>query len=195
MDSTEQADGEKKVKQLLIKPLERRGLAKPSSLTKAQFEEMVQDLCARLAYMTEANLAALEEHAAGHPTGKDKDRFPIANRILEWAAQIQPPGDDASPLIRAVFANQLGRDALDSGWAPELLFELRQSRKWPGAWAVKGIKERAHDAVRRMEDIEYRLTRGDELTPTESDWRARRLSAIEKCRRIAQLGAQDGGKA
>ena len=59
MNSAEQAAGEKRVREMLVTPLLRRGLTKPSSLTKDQFEDMVQDLCARLAYMSDVNLAAL----------------------------------------------------------------------------------------------------------------------------------------
>lgn len=195
MDSAEQAMGEKKVKGVLVDPLMRRGLAKPTSLTKAQFGDMVEDLCARLAYMTDANLMALEEHAAANAGGKDKDRFPIGQRILEWAAQIQPPGDDASPLIRAVFAHQLGLDALAGGWAPELLVELRGSRRWPGSWAVRSIKDKADGALRLMRDLDARLVRGDVLAPAEDQWRSRRLATIAKCRRIADLGQGSGGAA
>ncbi len=195
MDSAEQAEGEKRVKGVLIDPLMRRGLAKPTSLTKAQFGDMVEDLCARLAYMTDANLMALEEQVAANAGGKDKDRFPIGQRILEWAAQIQPPGDDASPLIRAVFANRLGLDALAGGWAPELLVELRVSRRWPGSWAVKSIKDKADSAIRQMRDLDAKLARGDLLAPAEDQWRSRRLATIAKCQRIADLGQGSGGAA
>lgn len=195
MDSAEQATGEKRVKGVLIDPLMRRGLAKPTSLTKAQFGDMVEDLCARLAYMTDGNLMALEEQVAANAGGRDKDRFPIGQRILEWAAQIQPPGDDASPLIRAVFANQLGLDALAEGWAPELLVELRVSRRWPGSWAVKSIKDKADSAIRQMRDLDAKLARGDALTQDEAAWRDRRARAIAKCRQISSLGRGEGGAA
>lgn len=195
MDSAEQENGERRVKGVLIDPLMRRGLTKPASLTKAQFGDMVEDLCARLAYMTDANLMALEEQAAANAGGKEKDRFPIGQRILEWAAQIQPPGDDASPLIRAVFAHQLGRDALVGGWAPELLAEVRGSRRWPGAWQVKTLKEKADAAVRHMWDLDATLERGDVLTPAEERWRSQRLAIIAKCQKIADLGQGIGGAA
>jgi hypothetical protein len=197
MDSAEQANGEKRVKGVLIDPLMRRGLAKPTSLTKAQFGDMMEDLCARLAYMTDANLMALEEQVAANAGGKERDRFPIGQRILEWAAQIQPPGDDASPLIRAVFANQLGLDAVTGGWAPELLVELRTSRRWPNAWQVKTIKDKADGAVRQLRDLDAKLARGDALSPSEDQWRSRRLSVIAKCQRIADLGQGigDAGRA
>jgi hypothetical protein len=192
MDSTQQADGEKRVDMILIKPLQRRGLAKPGSLTKGQFDEMVKDLCARLAYMSEPNLMALEEQAASNPGGKDRDRFPIANRILEWAGQIQPPSDEASPLIRAVFAAQLGADALVGGWAPELLAELKKMRRWPNAYAVSQIKQHAADSESRLTRCDESLARGDVLSPDVASWRARRLAALQKCRDIAAMGQADG---
>ncbi|WP_299647964.1 hypothetical protein [uncultured Jannaschia sp.] len=189
MDSKGQAEGEKAVRTMLIEPLLQRGLARPASLTKAQFDDMVDSLCAKLAYMSAGNLAALEEVVAANPGGKDKDRLPIANRVLEWAAQIQPPGDDASPLIRAVFANELGRDALSGGWAPELLAELKLTRRWPGSFVVVKLKERADDAVRQMTRLDERLAAGDDLTVTEAEWRARRAATLDRCRRIAALSS------
>jgi hypothetical protein len=180
---------------ILIKPLQRRGLAKPGSLTKVQFDEMVKDLCARLAYMTGPNLMALEEQAASNPGGKDRDRFPIANRILEWAGQIQPPSDEASPLIRAVFAAQLGADALVGGWAPELLAELKKSRRWPNAYVITQIKQHAGDSVTRLARSDEALARGDELPSDLAAWRARRLAALQKCRDIAAMGQASGADA
>ena len=136
MDSAAQAAGEVRVKTLLITPLENRGLAKPAGLTRQAFEDMKHSLCAKLAYMSDLSLQALEETAAACPGGKDRDRFPIANQILRDAADIQPPGNDASPLIRKVFAEALGRDAIRDGWAPELLDHLRKIRRWPRGFEI-----------------------------------------------------------
>lgn len=187
MDSAGQAAGEKRVRTILIDGLLQRGLAKPGSLTKEQFEAMIGGLCAKLAYMTEINLAALEEECAANPGGRDKDRFPIANDILARAGRIQPPADDASPLIRAVFAAQLGRDALIGGWAPELLADLRQHRRWPGAFAVTQLKEQARDAIRRLEELDRVLSRGDDLRPEEARWREHRRAALARCQSIADI--------
>lgn len=187
MDSTEQAMGEKRVRQLLLDPLERRGLARPSTLTKAQHEDMCRDLCQRLAYMTEANLAALEEQVAANPSGKARDRLPIGNQILEWAGQIQRPEDSASPLMRAVFGNGLGTDAILEGWAPELLHFLREKRVWPTPYMVGMIKEKADAPRRRLVIIEERMSYGREPGPEDAAFRARRLAAMEKCRRVADL--------
>lgn len=193
MDSAAQADGEKRVKQFLIEPLRLRGLAKPTTLTKAQFDDMVKDLCARLAYMSEQSLMALEDQCAGNAGGKLKDRFPIANHILDWAGQIQSPSDEGSPLVRAVFAAQLGLDALTGGWAPELLGELKKTRRWPNAFVVNLVRDRAVNSIRQLRNIEDRLARGIDLAPAESDWRLRRLAVIRRCQDIADLGANKGG--
>ena len=194
MDSATQADGEKRVKRMLVEPLLRRGLVKPTGMTKASFEEMIEELCAKLAYMTDENLAALEEHAASLPGGKDKDRFPIGNRILEWAGEIQQPGDDASPLIRAVFAHGIGKDAITEGWAPELLKRLREKRVWPGSYALKMVREEADGNVRRLTIMEERLANGSELTPEETRWRDRRKVVIAKCREISEMAVNTGGE-
>ncbi|MDF3606115.1 hypothetical protein PE067_08230 [Paracoccus sp. DMF-8] len=189
MDAVEQAEGEKRVMRILVDPLKARGLAKPSSLTVTGFDEMVSAMCAKLAYMSEISLAALEEQVAANPGGKDRDRFPIANQILQWAAEIQPPGDSASPLMRAVFAHQIGQNAIAEGWGPELLAEIRKTRRWPGSWSLKTVRDAAGDAVRRMRDLDARLARTETLSPDEVAWRERRLAALQKCRDITEGGA------
>lgn len=170
MDSVEQAEGQKRVRQLLVEPLKRRGLVKPSAMTKDQFSDMLDDLCARLAYMSEANLGALEEEAATMASGKNKDRFPIAQHILDRAGRFQQPPDDASPLIRAVFAHAMGRDAITQGWAPELLREVRNTRRWPNAFVVSKCRENAEEAVRRVSRLIGYRDGGQGLTAEESAW-------------------------
>lgn len=187
MNSQEQAEGEKRVMQLLVEPLLRRGLAKPTSQNAAKFDEMVQDMCARLAYMTESSLMALEDQVAANPAGKDRDRFPISNVILQWAAEIQPPGDGASPLLRAVFAHACGKTAIAEGWAPELLAEVRKNRRWPGAWTLKTAREGAANALRRMRDLDDRLAREGELPTSDREWRDRRTAVSQRCDEIGGM--------
>jgi hypothetical protein len=191
MDSAEQASGEKKVRMLLIEPLTRRGLAKPSSINGVQFVEMVKALCSRLAYMSDANLMALEEMAASHPGGKSSDRFPIANHILEWAAQIQPPGDEVSPLIRAVFNADVGRSSITQDWAPELLGELKRVRKWPTSFMIKTIRTRAAENCKKVVGIDDRTARDATVSPDDLDFKARRASTAAKCLKISQMGAME----
>ncbi|PWE32767.1 hypothetical protein DDZ14_08450 [Maritimibacter sp. 55A14] len=187
MDSEAQADGEKRVRRALIETLDRRGLMKPGGMTTGQFEAMRDDLARRLAYMSSESLAALEEVAAAHPGGKERDRFPIANDILKWAAEIEAPRDDGSPLMRRVFSLPMGQDAIAEGWAPELLAHLRKYHKFPSAFLASQIRGGAGDAVRRMTVLEERMARGETLSPEDVAFRQRRLTATEKCRRIAAL--------
>lgn len=191
MDSAAQAAGERRVRAVLIEPLGRRGLAKPASLTKAQMEEMLEDVCRKLAYMSALNLAALEEHVAANPGGKDRDRLPIAQRILEAAARIQPPGDDASPLMRAVFAHGIGRDAIAEGWAPELLANLRRTRQWPTSFVLLQLQEEASAALRMVENARVRAERGSGMTPDEERMIAHREAVLAKCRAIADAAGGD----
>ena len=195
MDSAAQASGEKRVRQRLVEPLLHRGLARPSSLTVKAFEDMLADMCARLAYMSDESLAALEEVASANPGGKDKDRFPIANFVLEWAREIEAPPDDASPLIRAVFAHALGTRAIREGWAPELLGYVRKHRKFPKAFVVSEIQREAGDTVRRLIRVDEALARGGDVPQSELDWADRRRAQIAKCQQIAQLGRVSGDAA
>lgn len=189
MEIAEQKSGEARVRHLLVEPLLRRGLARPASLTKAAFDDMITDMCARLAYMDDLNLMALEEDAATTLAGgKDHDRFPIAQRLLKRAAEIQPPDDSASPLMRAVFSHQVGRDAIDGGWAPELLRYLRYDRRWPNVWKLREIKEAADDARARLRRIEQRDAHGAVLGSDDIRFRNERAAMFEKCRAIAAMG-------
>ncbi|SOH93357.1 hypothetical protein SAMN06273572_10233 [Monaibacterium marinum] len=188
MDSVEQKEGEARVMALLIEPLLRRGLARPSAVSKGQFEDMKADICKRLAYMTPANLGALEEIVAANPAGKDRDRLPIGPVVLGYAADVQPPSDTASPLMRAVFSSATGLEAIQGGWSPELLGQVRRTRKWPGRFALTQIRNGADDNVRLMRRLEERIATGAALEGADQAWRDRRLAALRKCEEIREMG-------
>ncbi|MFP3382650.1 hypothetical protein [Tritonibacter sp. SIMBA_163] len=184
MDEKQQAAGEKRVQDMLITPLEALGLARPSTLTKAQFAVMLAEMRQKLAYMTPGSLAVLRDWVEAHPGGRDKDRFPIGLKILNKARAIQSPESGPSPLMIKVFGHALGQEALAGGWAPELLRYLRGAREWPGRYTITQIRNEADEAVRRMADIEMRLGRGDRLSVEDESFRARRSEALQKCREI-----------
>lgn len=194
MDSREQSAGEKQVRDVLVRPLLRRGLMRPAGQSKDQFADMIDDICARLAYMSAVGLAALEEQCAANPGGKASDRFPIGTEVLKWAAVIEPPSDSASPLIRAVFAAAVGVEAIEQGHAPELLVWLRKHRRWPSAFVISQVRSVAAGPVRDLARIEEALARGEEITEAQASFRARRRMQVEKCREIAAL-ARAGGLA
>ena len=185
MDSSEQAAGEKRVRVALIDPLLNLGLGKPSTVTAKQFDDMVSNLCQRLAYMSDLNLSALAEVVAANPGGKDQDRFPIANKILAWAGNIQSPSDSASPLIRAVFSHDLGRSAIRDGWGPELLVWLRRNRSWPRNYDITQIRDLAAQNAHRIASMDDRVARGRDVAKADLDWAAARQATLDKCVEIS----------
>ncbi len=185
MNEKEQAAGEKRVKELLIEPLEALGLTKPGTMRKEQFETMKKELRQMLAYMQPKSLEELREWCEAHPGGKERDRFPIALHVLKEARRIEPPETGPSPLMLKVFAHQMGQAALAVGWAPELLIWLKGNREWPGAWTISKIKAEADDPMRRLQDIEARMARGGVVSAAETAFRDRRRAALQKCRDIA----------
>ena len=203
MDAKEQAEGEKRVRDLLIQPLEDLGLGKPTTTTKDQFTRMKRTLEMGLAWMREEHLAELLAWARNHAGGPNRDRFPIANELMKQADQYRADAGPASPspLMRNFFASAAGAAAIREGWAPEMLQWFRDlpmgERKWPGAFTVDGVKAKAYDPRRKLEDIELRLSDGRdaEVTPEEKVFRDRRLAKIRECQAIADQGNAERGAA
>lgn len=194
MEAKEQHEGEARVSEYLIQPLIRLGLVKPNGMTVAQFEEMQGELRGKLAYMSVLNLQALQEQVAGMGGGRNRDKFPIAANILKLAAQIQAPPDGASPLIRAVFGNPLGKAAMAEGFAPELLAYLRHNRTWPREYDVRQIRERADDATRRLTKMQEATARGFPASDADLKLQADRARAQAKCQSIADLVISEGAR-
>ncbi|MFT6460378.1 hypothetical protein [Pseudophaeobacter arcticus] len=186
MGSTDLKEAKKRVKVHLVDPLLRLGLRRPTGMTVKQFDEMVDELCGRLSYMTALNLDALAEQAAVRPSGRDGSRFPIAAKILAWAAEIQRPEDTASPLMIAVFSGPIGQEAVAEDWAPELLSHIRKYRTWPKSPDLAAIKGRADDARHRIAKAQELAGRGFAASPEDQRLKDMRGKAAEKCRRIMQ---------
>jgi hypothetical protein len=185
MEAKEQSEGEKRVEAVLIAPLEALGLARPTTATLAKFEGQKNELRQKLAYMTERGLIELREWVEAHPAGKDADRFPIPLKILKKAREIEVPDTGPSPLMLKVFAHATGQEAIQKGWAPELLKFIKVAREWPGAWSLSKLRAEADNPTRRLEDIELRMSRGEQIPPEELAFRDRRLAALRRCQDIA----------
>jgi hypothetical protein len=189
VNEQEQKAGEARVREHLIETLERMGLTRPGSMKAAAFEAMQHEICKRLAYMTIDGLGALAEDMAGRGGGKERDRFPLAVRILERALIIEkPPGDDAGPLVRKVFASRIGQSSIESGWAPELMGWVTTEWKWPGDYVVSKISEGARAAVREHERLLSADRAGVDLTSADRALLERRRAAIARCENARALG-------
>jgi len=188
MDEQAQKAGEARVRELLIEPLQRLGLTRPASMKQAVFDDMQHEICKRLAYMTADGLGALAEDMAGRGGGKERDRFPLAVRVLERALVIEkPPGNDAGPLVRKVFAGGTGERALRDGWGPELMVWVTSEWKWPGEYVLSKIAEGARPKVREHERL-VALARSDALLPVDQAVMDRRLALIARCENARALG-------
>ncbi|MVO14824.1 hypothetical protein [Parasedimentitalea huanghaiensis] len=199
MNSDDQVAGEKQVQEILIEPLEGLGLGRPTTTNKEQFEKMKRTLRQGLASMSAESLTELLEWAMRHAGGPRRDRFPIGKDIMLQARsyQGQSRGSDPSPLFRDIFASPLGQEAISKGWAPELLDWLRDlpmgERKWPGKWTQTQIKDMADGPKRRLEDIEMKLSRNDDVSREDQAFRNKRRAAIQRCQDIAELAQTEGG--
>lgn len=186
MGSADLKEAKRRVKLHLVEPLMRLGLRRPSGMTVKQFDEMIDELCGRLSYMSALNLDALAEHASLRPGGKDGSRFPFAAKILAWAAEIQRPEDSASPLMIAVFSGPIGQEAMAEDWAPELLSHLRKHRLWPKKADITAIKDRAAAARHQIAKSEDQARRGFALSSADQKLKDMRGAAANKCQKIMQ---------
>lgn len=191
MNSAEQVAGEQRVQEHLIAPLQGLGLARPSGMKVDGYTDMLNTIKKKLAYMTALNLQALVVEAMTRIERKGNGRFPMAVDLLVWAAGIQQPSDDGSPLIRAVFAASIGQLAIDEDWAPELLRYVRKVRVWPTPVALREIKQQAAEARRRLEKQGDTLRYGADLTEEEQSFRNNRHAAALKCARIYELARSE----
>jgi len=186
MDRAEQADGEKRVRELLIEPMERMGLARPSTIKAADWPASVAEICARLAYMGPEKLAALADELITQQARLGKDRMPVPAVILDRAAKVQPPADSNSPLITAVFRDRIGREAIAGDWAPELLVAVRRTRRWPSEYTIGEARSAAREAVRQVQLTRERMARGETVSPEQQHMAEARAGAVERCRAISE---------
>jgi len=188
MEPNEQAAGERQVKERLIKPLLKLGLSRPSGMTIAVFEDMCADLCKRLAYMDELSLDALSESAANMASGPNRDRFPIAKKILDEAGEIQAPKTDESPLLRKFFRHRCGAEALEAGYAPEIRKWMLKHRRWPGEYILRQAEMRGSENQIRLRRIEEKLASAEIVSDDDIQWRAVRQDGLRRCEALASTG-------
>lgn len=189
MNVEEQKAGEGRVQELVISPLLKRGLTKPTTLTKVAFEEMLSEMRAMLAYMSAESLEVLREDISAHPCGPNKDRFPILNKILEMSRKVQPPKDTGSPLVRRVLKHVEGEKALLGGYAVELINDVKLHRRFPTAWGIKTVREAADDNVRKFR----RLKSLEAMSDVDREWfnrRSARIAQLQKWREEELRGAE-----
>lgn len=169
MDSDALKAGKDRVQQILIAPLAARGMKRAASATLAQHEAAMEGLAARLAYMSDQNLAALAEVVESHGQGKNRDRWPSELVICGWARQLQEPPPSDSQLVTTYLRSRVGRQAHAEGWAVELYLSLKKMGLPPNRFVVATLKADAGNAVRRRERVEAAM-RGGSAAPEDRRW-------------------------
>ena len=111
MEGQELREGKARVRAVLIDPLEAGGMQRRSGQKVEDHAAVLASLEARLAYMTEASLAALAEVVERHAGGSRQDRWPGEVPICNWARRIQEPPASESRLVRSYLQSGAGRRA------------------------------------------------------------------------------------
>jgi hypothetical protein len=183
MAKTEQEIGQERVLDILIRPLERLGLARPKGTPVAAFEDMKRELCARLWRLHEGALQELCEWVIEHPEAK-ANRFPPAAAILAEAKPMLPPAWPPSDRMVKIFRHAIGAAALRDGWAPELFRRFVGRNDFPNDFSAGMALKAAGPQLEKMKGLDAKVAAGHALTPEEARWRDGRLNLIAHCERI-----------
>lgn len=182
--------GRERVRERVIVPLARLGLRKRRGQTAADLAAVLEELCARLAYLSEGGCETLRETVLRLAGGERRNLWPEAATILNVAAQIEPPPDTVSPLVRSWLGSAAGRRAWARG--PEHALALRRYLKRygpPQADAAAAVI--AADAADMRARVEAALRR---LSADPQDGRAREIAGNWN-RAVREVGQMVGAHA
>lgn len=194
MEGQELRDGKERVRRCLIDPLQARGMVRRAGVTLADHAEWLDSLAARLAYMTEGNLAVLAEAVQRHAGGKARNRWPRDVTICNFAADIQRPPATVSRLVRSMLASVMGQAALAGGYHLELMEWLRDQGRKPGAFDLSRMKQDAEENRRKAKVIRHRCARGL-ADVAEQGWLVWYDGQSARAEQLIRDGAADEGAA
>lgn len=190
MEGDELRKGKERVRQILIEPLQQRGMVRKRGQKVEQVDRMLASLEARLAYMTADNLGALAEVVERYAEGPKKNVWPAEVSICNWARRLQLPPASESRLVRSYLQSVAGRRAQSEGYLVELFYYLKKWGAPPaGDWAIGKIKAEAEDNQQRRANIE-RLRDEGRASPSDLQWLSRYWAALERCTAIITAGAE-----
>ncbi|WP_298491567.1 hypothetical protein [uncultured Maritimibacter sp.] len=186
MEGQELREGKARVRAVLIDPLEAGGMQRRSGQKVEDHAAFLASLEARLAYMTEASLAALAEVVERHAGGSRQDRWPGEVPICNWARRIQEPPASESRLVRSYLQSGAGRAAASGGYLVELFRWLKERGVPPGDnFAMASIKGDADDNARRRVRCEEAMKRGT-ADPREVAWLHGYYDTLRRCEAIME---------
>ncbi|SDX90045.1 hypothetical protein SAMN05444336_112105 [Albimonas donghaensis] len=158
-DAEKDVPGRTRVREILIRPLEAKGLRRKRGVKAEDHAKTVERLVGRLAYMTPDGLRALAEVVHRLAGGRARDEWPSEQVVLRFADGIEkaPPASDR--LLTSYMGSAAGRVAW--GESPFLAAELanfliRRRRPpldadWPGIRVRAGNRRRELAAAGRRQ--------------------------------------------
>ncbi len=169
MEGEELRQGKERVRLYLTDALKQTGLERKRGVTVKDHEAMLNNLQARLAYMSKENLQALAETVGVYAGGPLKNIWPAEVSICNWARRIQRPPAGQSRLVRSYLQSGAGDLAKSSGYLVELFDHLRKFGAPPNSYSLEAIREEAERNRRRRKEIMRDRERG-RASPSEEEW-------------------------
>lgn len=188
MEGEELRAGKARVREELIKPLERLGMSRKPAVKVEDHGAFLDELQARLAYMTRDNLRALREVVEVNAHGKDRDRWPPAVFICNQARRLQAPPASESRLVRTYLQSGAGRAALSGGYVVELFLYLKKHGRPPTEFCVKRMREEAEEGARARARLE-RLVAVQAATESERAELDAYGALLARCEDLVKAGS------
>lgn len=137
------------VREKLIGPL--MSLPRPKRVSAADHEAALAKLAQQLAYLSPRALDGLCELAL--VTSAGGKACPAVDLIRSWAYQIERPPITSSDYALSLMASAMGREAMETGYAVELLRHARRFGPPPGKYVISDLRDQARVNLRRRTDM------------------------------------------
>ncbi|MEC9434482.1 MAG: hypothetical protein VYD87_16380, partial [Pseudomonadota bacterium] len=161
-------------RELLIRPLEARGLRRKARVKAEDHARTVERLVERLAYMTPEGLGTLAEVVHRMAVGARRDEWPSEQVVLRFADGIEPAPPASDRLLTSYMASAAGARAwAESPFLAAALASFLVKRRRPPSdpeWTL--LRRRAADRRREVEAAGRREAEG-----RDSDADRRELAA------------------
>lgn len=131
MDQAELEKGKRRVREILIEPLNAMGMVKKSSVPVAAHAAALEQLESLAAYLPAEDLEVLRGEVMLRAGGKDHDQWPPVINIMKLARAILEPPKSDSQMVASVIGSSMGKRAARNGWLVELYRFMKREGRVP----------------------------------------------------------------
>lgn len=176
-----------RVRELVIDPLVADGMRFERGVTAEDQAAKLVRMADDLAYLDERDLRAIKAMIRTNATGKARDVWPSRQTYMNLAHAVKPRPLEEMPHVMSWFASAAGDAAIINGTEVEE-FEFCQRRVRPPIYDtdMRLIKDKAHDAGRRLQIISERERAGWSVDPQELRWREWYLAEKDRVRALIE---------